>query len=145
VSNPPRVTYRYDPAEDAPQYGLVHNGAYWVSGIQPAQSGFADVDLTTQGCGGSLPVTAPTSGSGNDPVPWTSTGAAVTGSTPLAQQRRLTGTMGNVASVTIDASATCLGGGSVSYDITTGASAVLHLSDGRTLNLTGAGAHTGTI
>jgi pimeloyl-ACP methyl ester carboxylesterase len=144
VSNPPRVTYRYDPARDAPQYGLVHDGAYWVSGIQPAQSGFADVDLTTQGCVGSLPVTAGNSGAGLDPVPWTSTGAAVTGSTPLAQQRRLTGTLGNVAALTVDAAATCLGGGPLAYDITTGGSAVLHLSDGRTIQLVGAGEHAGT-
>jgi dienelactone hydrolase len=144
VSNPPRVTYRYDPAENAPQFGLVHDRAYWVSDVQPAQPGFADVDLTTQGCGGSLPVTAGNSGAGLDPVPWTSTGAAVTGATPLPTARRMTGTLGNVAALTVDADATCLAGGPVSYDITTGGSAALHLSDGRIIQLVGAGEHAGT-
>jgi hypothetical protein len=147
VHNPPRVTYRYNPLLDDPAYGVVHDHAYWLSQLHTSAAGVGDVDLTTAGCGGSLPTTAPTNGAnlGLDPVPWTSVGAAVVGFTPLPQAPRLTGTLTNVGSVRIDSTATCLTGAAVSYDITTSGTSSLSFSDGRTLTLSGAGAHTGTL
>jgi pimeloyl-ACP methyl ester carboxylesterase len=143
--DPARVTYRYDPAIDDPADGLVHDHAYWLSGITTSRSGFGDVDLTTQGCGGSLPVTSPTSGDGTDPVPWVSLGAAVTGSTPFAQTPRLSGTLANVATVTIDVDAACLAKTPIQYDLTTDGPATLRFSDGRSVVVTGAGEHAGIV
>jgi dienelactone hydrolase len=144
-ANPPRVTYRFDPSLDEPEYGLVHDHAYWVSRLRTAGAGAGQADLTSQGCGGSLPLTQPTTGEGTDPVPWVSQGAAVTGSTPLLQAKRLTGTLTNVASANVDADATCLRNGGISYDITTDAPTTIRFSDGRTLQLASAGRHIGQI
>lgn len=145
VRNPPRVTYRYDPSLDAPDYGLVHDHAYWVSRLRTAHTGSGDVDLTTQACGGSLPVTAETTGAGRDPVPWISKGADAVGSTPLPRAARVTGTLNNVAALTVDAKATCLAAVPFSYDITTDASCVVRFSDGRILQLPGPGRHVGSV
>jgi dienelactone hydrolase len=145
VVNPPRVTYRFDPSLDEPAYGLVHDHAYWVSQLRTAGDGAGEVDLTSSGCGGSLPLTQPTTSAGTDPVPWVSQGAAVIGSTPLLQEKRLTGTMTNVASTTVDATATCLRTGAISYDITTDGPTSIRFSDGRILQLTSAGRHIGQI
>ncbi len=46
-ANPPRVTYRFDPSLDEPEYGLVHDHAYWVSQLRTAGVGVGQVDLTT--------------------------------------------------------------------------------------------------
>jgi dienelactone hydrolase len=144
--NPPRVIYRFDPSLDEPEYGLVHDHAYWVSQLRTAGAGAGQVDLTSQGCGGSLPLTQPTTGEGTDPVPWVAQGAAVTGSTPLLQAKRLTGTLTNVASANVDVDATCLRNGGISYDITTDAPpTTIRFSDGRTLQLASAGRHIGQI
>ncbi|HET7567533.1 MAG TPA: prolyl oligopeptidase family serine peptidase [Gaiellaceae bacterium] len=144
-ADPPEVTYRYDPATDDPAFGLVHDHAYWLSAIATAAAGAGSVDLTTQGCGGALPVTSPTTGEGTDPVPWTSIGAAVTGATPLVQAPRLSGTLGNVAALTVDAAATCLAGAPIQYDLTTDGPATVRFTDGRTLVLPGSGEHVGTL
>jgi pimeloyl-ACP methyl ester carboxylesterase len=144
-ADPPRVTYRYDPATDEPAFGLVHNHAYWVTGITTAGSGFGDVDLTTQGCGGNLPVTSSTTGEGTDPVPWVSLGAAVSGETPLTQEPRLAGTLNNIASLTVDTQATCLATSAIEYDLTTDGTVTVRFTDGRTLVLSGAGEHVGTV
>jgi hypothetical protein len=69
MGNPPQVTYRYDPNLDDHTYGLVHGHAYWISNLTTTGVGAGEVDLTTQGCGGSLPLTQPTNGAGTDPVP----------------------------------------------------------------------------
>src|SRR5882757_794594 len=147
VHSPPRVTYRYNPTLDDADYGVVHDHAYWVSQVRTAGAGVGDIDLTTAGCGGSLPTTTATSGGSLalDPVPWTSTGAEVTGNTPITPAPRLTGTLTNVASLTVDSTATCLRDTAISYDITTDGTATVTFSDGRTVHLSGAGEHTGTV
>lgn len=32
--NPYRIVYSYMPSEDSPEYGIVHDHAYWVSNLQ---------------------------------------------------------------------------------------------------------------
>jgi hypothetical protein len=140
------VTFRTASFLDAPQLGIRHDRAYWVSDIRPSGDGYADVDLTTHGCGGSLPVvTAQQPGGGGDPVPWVSSSSAVTGQTAIARERKLTGTLHGVKSLSVDARAACLdGSGPVSYDITSDGPVALQLARGRTLRL-GAGRDRGVL
>jgi pimeloyl-ACP methyl ester carboxylesterase len=120
VSNPSRVTYRTETYLDDPALGIVHDRAYWVSAIRGRQSGQVaeNVDLETLACGGSTPVLKRSSGSGSDPVPWTSDVQSVSQTTPIARALRLQGSLGNVASLHIDA---------------------------RTFTLSGSGGHTGSV
>lgn len=141
--NPPQVTYRYNPELDSPAYGLRHDRAYWISGLTTAHDGHGDVDLTTHGCGGNLPITKPTSGAGSDPVPWVSQGATVVGSRPLVQASRLTGSLSNIATAVVDVGPTCLSRLAIQYDITTDGPVLIRFSDGRGIRLPGAGRHTG--
>jgi dienelactone hydrolase len=143
--DPPRVTYRYNPDLDDPQYGLAHDRAYWLTQLTTAGDGDGKVDLTSHGCGGSVPVTQAATGSGTDPVPWVSEGAVVVGSTPILQEPRLTGTLTNISSLLVDVDATCLRRKSVTYDITTDGRSTVRFSDGRRLELGGAGRNTGTL
>jgi hypothetical protein len=131
---------------DSIEYRIVHDSAYWVSAIRGrgAATDYATVDLTSAGCGGTEPVLERTSGTGDDPIPWTSDEQRAASTKPLAKERKLTGKLTNLASATIDARETCLEGGPVAYDITTDGPATLKLSDGRTLSLP-AGKATGTL
>jgi dienelactone hydrolase len=145
--NPPRVTYRTATFLDDPKLGIVHDHAYWVSRIRGRQTGtkFEDVDLATAACGGTTPVLKKTSGSGDDPVPWTSDGQVVAAQKPIKRAARLSGTLTNVASLHIDAKRTCLAGSRFAYDVTTDGRVRITFSDGRTLTLNSAGHHTGTV
>jgi dienelactone hydrolase len=147
VHNPARVTYRTATFLDDPKLGIVHDRAYWVSRIRGRKTGktFEDVDLTTAACGGTLPVLKKTSGSGDDPVPWTLDGQAVASRKPIKKAAKLSGTLTNVASLRIDARRTCLAGGRFAYDLTTDGPARVSFSDGRALSLSGSGRHTGTV
>jgi pimeloyl-ACP methyl ester carboxylesterase len=144
VTDPARVVYRTDASLAYPEYEIVHDRAYWASQIRPAGQGYADVDLTTSACGGPLPVRTAANDAGPSPVPWVSNELETTGSTPL-QGDRLTGTLAGVASVVVDADATCLAGKDVAYALTTDGPAAVRLSDGRTLELPGAGKHEGVL
>jgi pimeloyl-ACP methyl ester carboxylesterase len=146
VADPVHVVFVRDPVTDSPTYGIVHDRAYWVSEIRDRSAvGYGMVDLTGNGCGGTVPSTATGGGSGTDPVPWVSDYRRQVGITTIARAPRLTGSLKNVASLRIDAAATCLRGTAVSYDITTDGPAVVSFSDGRTIQLNSGGRHTGTL
>jgi dienelactone hydrolase len=147
VRNPARVTFRTATFLDDPKLRIVHDRAYWVSQIRGRQTGtkFEDVDLTTAACGGTTPVLKTTSGSGSDPVPWSSDGHAVASQAPIVKAAKLSGTLKNVKSLRIDAARTCLRGAGFAYDLTTDGPVRLIFSDGRTLNLTGSGHQIGTV
>jgi pimeloyl-ACP methyl ester carboxylesterase len=147
VSNPSRVTYRTETYLDDPALGIVHDRAYWVSAIRGRQTGQVaeNVDLQTLACGGSTPVLKRSSGSGSDPVPWTSDVQSVARTTPIARTLRLQGSLGNVASLHIDSRRACLAGQAFSYSITTDGTSTVSLSDGRTFTLSGSGPHTGAV
>jgi len=145
VKNPPRVSYRTDLAYDYPEYGISHDRAYWVSGIKARGTGYSDVDLNAPGCaGGSEWTFASGQDAGAAPVPWVSTLRRITGSQPVAAGAKLEGSLANVASLQVDADATCLKGKPVSYKITSDGPAQLRLSDGRSLSLP-AGASQGVF
>jgi len=69
----------------------------------------------------------------------------VTGQTPIARESKLTGTLRQTTSLTIDADRTCLAGQPLAYTITSDVPAKITLSDGRTISLTGDGEQTGTL
>jgi predicted esterase len=145
VHDPPRVTYRTATFLDDPALGIVHDHAYWVSQIRQRVNAYEDVDLTTFACGGSVPVTETGSGSGTDPIPWTSDFRKQTGLKALPKRDALEGTLSNVASLTVDTGPTCLKGKTLTYAITTDGPATITLSDGRTLSFDTPGKHTGTV
>jgi dienelactone hydrolase len=145
VHNPPRVTYRTASFLDDPAHGIVHDQAYWVSRIRERKKMYEDVDLTTFACGGSVPKTETGSGSGTDPVPWTSQFRKQTGLTALPRRNALEGKLSNVASLEIDVQRTCLARKTLTYSIETDGPAKVTFSDGRSLAFTGAGTHTGTL
>lgn len=145
VRNPPRVTYRTATALDDPAHGIVHDSAYWISDIRQIKAGYEDVDLTTYACGGSIPVSQTGSGQGTDPVPWTSDYREQTGLEALPKRNALEGTMANVSSLTIDATATCLKDKWLAYDITSDGPATITFNDGRVLKFASAGEHKGRL
>jgi hypothetical protein len=53
--DPARVVYRRYPAQEYPEYGLVYDGAYWVSGLEARQvdgeASFARIDATSHAHG----------------------------------------------------------------------------------------------
>ncbi|HEX8066653.1 MAG TPA: prolyl oligopeptidase family serine peptidase [Thermoleophilaceae bacterium] len=146
VRDPPRVVFTTAPFLDAPQYGIRHDRAYWLSALRGrgGEKDYATVDLTSAGCGGTVPTMVRSSATGDDPVPWTSDDQAVASTSPLAAEPRLTGKLTGVASATIDAKRTCLAGKAVAYDLTSDGPATLRLSDGRTIQL-GDGRAQGTL
>jgi poly(3-hydroxybutyrate) depolymerase len=151
VHNPPHVTFTTAPFLDSVPASLeiVHDHAYWVSGITPAAGApatkYETVDLTTFACGGTQPASVMNTGTGTDPVPWVSDERDQTGLKALPKSNRLTGTLTNVSALRIAASQACLAHRAFGYDITTDGPATLTLSDGRTLRFSGSGEHTGTL
>ncbi|MFC6823511.1 dienelactone hydrolase family protein [Halopelagius fulvigenes] len=73
--SPVRVVYRPIPAQDAEQFGLVHDGAYWVSGVRVAD-GAADgrVDVRSHAFGETPPVAVNYEREGTEPAPHTKHG-----------------------------------------------------------------------
>jgi hypothetical protein len=145
VHDPPRVTYRTATFLDDPAHGIRHDRAYWVSEIRQRANAYEDVDLTTFACGGSVPVTEDGSGAGPDPVPWTSTFRKQTGLKALPKRNAIEGSLVNVSSLKVDAKRTCLRGKTVTYSVKTDGPARVDFSDGRTLQFSDAGTHTGTL
>jgi len=135
--NPPRVVFTTAPFLDAPQYGIRHDRAYWVSRIRTSgeATDYGTVDLTSAGCGGKLPVLESVSGTGDDPVPWTLDEQRASSTKALTAEPKLTGTLTGIESLRVGTRATCLRGKAVQYDIQTDGPVTLELSDGRTAEL----------
>ncbi|MDK3255980.1 hypothetical protein [Blastococcus capsensis] len=142
VHDPARVTFRTATFLDAPEYGIRHDAAYWVSGIRPRTEQYADTDLTSSGCGIPVVTATPIPGAGPDPVPYVQDGRDVTVTRGPAAAR-LEGTLANVAELQVDTQRTCLTG-AFTYELTSDGPATLTLSDGRVLRLT-AGVNRGSL
>ncbi len=134
---PTRVVFTTAPFLDAPQYGIRHDRAYWVSRIRTSgePTDYGTVDLTSAGCGGKVPVLERTGGTGDDPVPWTLDEQRAASMETLPAAPKLTGTLTGIESLRVGARDTCLKGTAVQYDIETDAPVTLELSDGRTAQL----------
>ncbi|MGH3442119.1 MAG: hypothetical protein ACRDUY_08770 [Nitriliruptorales bacterium] len=147
VRDPNRVTYRTDESLAFPEYGIRHDRAYWLSGIEGREEGYIDLDVLTYGCGGTVPTydTAVDAGMGPAPLVWHSESKFVTGEEELEPANRFEATFANLASVTVDVEAACLGDGPVAYSVETDGPVEILLSDGRSLVLDDAGEHEGRI
>jgi dienelactone hydrolase len=68
---PPRITYRRVPGLDNDEFDLVHDGAYWVSDIELAETGAEAglVDVRSLGFGDPEPIVTKPDGTGTDPKP----------------------------------------------------------------------------
>lgn len=143
VRRPARVTFRTDPLLDAPQYGIRHDRAYWVSGLRGRTSGPLSVDLTSHGCDVDVPVLANSHGAGAAPVPWISLGQYATGTRRLPARQLLEGTLTGVGRATLDLAQACLRPGAA-YRLTSDGPVVLHLPGGRDLHLP-AGTSSGVL
>ena len=144
VKDPPRVTFKTDPELGNPSLGLVHDRAYWVTDIRNRAPGFAEIDITSHGCGGSLSTLTPRQGAGESPVPWVSLGMEVTGQEPLSKENRLVATVFNTASFNVG-KGSCLTDGDLFYKVTTDGPVALAFPDARVLSLTAAGTHEGVL
>jgi pimeloyl-ACP methyl ester carboxylesterase len=153
-TQPPRVTYRTAPYGDAPDLGIRHDRAYWVSDIvtsfvDPLERDYADVDIETYGCGGAERTFAEDPpGAGPDPVPWESQSFSVSGSTPIAQQNRIEATLANVTSFSVDGTiaGACIDPETpLDYHVVTNGPTTITISGYRVLSLPGAGTWDGTL
>lgn len=69
-ANPARVTYRRVPDDDVTEYGLVHDGAYWVDGVQVATDRVSGtIDLHSKARGEAAPIAENYRGAETDPHP----------------------------------------------------------------------------
>ena len=130
VRHPARVTYRTNAWLGNAALGLVHDRAYWVSGIAAADEGDAVVDLTSHACDPrSERSTTLTNGAGPAPVPWVSQEAVDAGPVAITSGARITGTLTNVASLTLDVTSPCFAGdlSGVRTDVAT----LVRFTDGR--------------
>jgi hypothetical protein len=78
-------------------------------------------------------------------VPWNADFRKQTALKALPKRNALAGSLGNVASLTVDAAAACLKDKPLTYDITTDGPASVTFNDGRSLRFTAAGRHRGTL
>lgn len=132
--NPVNVVYTFDPTFDYPEFDIKHDSAYWISNLVARESTAARVELNSSGCR-SLTEEASTELTGGlDPVPWSGTRNEVAEQQGPATSR-LTGTLENVGSATIDVDDTCLADMPIYYRIESDGDASITFSDGRTLTL----------
>jgi len=128
VRDPARVTYRTNPGLGNAAIDIVHDRAYWVSAIRTAAAGDGTVDLISHRCAPERATTL-TYGAGPLPVPWVSQEGVWTEPVPLEEGDRLSGTLTNIASLTLDVASPCF-----SADLSgieTDATTVVSFSDGR--------------
>jgi pimeloyl-ACP methyl ester carboxylesterase len=142
-----RVTFRTDRRFFFPDLDIVPDRAYWVSGIEPASNGYADVDARSWGCGREVPTMAVSRGAGPMPVPWISQVVAATRVTDEPARDHLEMDLANVAALHVDVgsdSGACLADAPISYRVATDTPVALTFSDGRDLELP-AGTHEGLL
>jgi hypothetical protein len=128
------AAYRLEPG--TPDIELVPDGAYWVDDLLPIDAsttpaGDMVVDLTSRRCtAGHDILTERVTGSGIDPAPWVNVGRDPSGTVPIVAGNVISGTLTNVASVTVDRSDACSGPGEgVALDIETDARTVITVRD----------------
>ena len=136
VTDPPAFVFRTARRLDAPDYGIRHNRAYWVSHIRVAEKKIGTVDISNEACGGSLPGTVTNHGAGTDPVPWVSDSRGYDWHEAVQIPRRpyLTLRLRNVTSLTIDVDRTCLRDRTVHLSIRGNVPASIRFTDGRVLD-----------
>jgi hypothetical protein len=104
--DPPHITFAYVPAADDASLGLVHNHAYWVSGMrladsgQPVPKGAIDAFSHAFGLGDPSSVAGTTTGTA--PLPYTEFNRTWSEPPRIPQANRLDLTLTNLAEATVD-------------------------------------------
>ncbi|MCR2747648.1 hypothetical protein [Limnobacter parvus] len=144
VKNPGRITYKTNEAFAFPQYEIKHDKAYWLSNIKGRAEGDIAMDVESFACTRSSVQFENGQTAGNGPVPFVQTFRRLIGMpVQTASENRFTAKLSNVASMNIDAAASCLSNGAA-YTVESDGPVVLTFSNGKVLNLP-AGSSTGNL
>lgn len=144
VKNPGRITYKTNEAFAFPQYEIKHDKAYWLSNIKGRAEGDIEMDVESFACARSSAQFENGQTAGNGPVPFLQTFRRLVGvPVQAASENRFTANLSNVASMDIDAAASCLRNGAA-YMVVSNGPVVLTFSNGKVLNLP-AGTSTGNL
>lgn len=144
IQAPARVQYRTSDYTAYPEYGIRHDRAYWLADIRPAGEGYADLDVTSFGCGAADAVVgaaSTTAGQGPVPLVWTLQSKTTSPGAAVAGQNRLAARLVNVASLTVELEGSCLSHAPIAYEVTSSTPVVLRFSDGRVLTLPAGSSH----
>jgi hypothetical protein len=106
VRDPAHVSFAYVPASDAPDLGLVHDHAYWVSGVRLTDAegltAKGVVDARSRAFGVADPATTRTQGAGVMQLPYSEVGLDWVEPEPAAVENALELTLANVSAATLD-------------------------------------------
>ena len=106
--NPYHVTYSVLPVEDNPDYQLLHDHAYWISGLQVVEAGTGDaplkgrIDAFSHACGLGDPASTPIATAGAIPLPHVETGRSWGAPPSIAKENKLTLALTNLKAATLD-------------------------------------------
>lgn len=132
--NPYHVTFRYVPAADNADLGLVHDHAYWVSGIKLASDEgelpSARVDVVSQAFGKGDPTSTQGQTAGHGPLPYVEVNRSWGEAPSIPVENKLTLNLDNVGEVTIDLARAGLHLDGLDLDARSDGPAVVHLVDG---------------
>lgn len=144
VHQPAQIRYRADPVLHYPEYDIRHDRAYWASRLTARSEGVIELALDSAGCGGTQTEFLTGEDAGAEvPFPWIGTFRRISMQTARSPQNRLSGSLVNIASLEIDATAACLTAERIVYELVTDGASELRFSDGRRLHLESAGLHAG--
>jgi dienelactone hydrolase len=137
VPKPSHVTYRTNPYLWFAKAGLRQDRAYWVRDIRPAtpsrdRLGDVSIDLVSHRCARGADYRSDVSyGAGPDPLPWISQQGTPAQLAPFEQADRISGTVTNAASFTIDVKGACMDGDLIALDIVVDGPTLVRFTDGR--------------
>ncbi|MES2885566.1 MAG: hypothetical protein V4709_12215 [Pseudomonadota bacterium] len=106
--NPYHVTYSVLPVEDRPEFDLVHDHAYWVSGLKAIEIGTPDapvkgrIDAFSHACGLGDPVSTAGASGGAVPLPYAETNRSWGAPPAIAVENKLTVSLSNLKAATLD-------------------------------------------
>lgn len=140
--NPYHVTYSILPVEDTPDYDIVHDHAYWVSGLQIADDSpngdfpaKATIDAFSHACGKGIPGTESGANAGQlSGLSYNEINQSWTAAADIPVENKLTLTLTNLSAASIDLPRTGLAeGAKITLDINSDSDAVLtiNLSNGQ--------------
>lgn len=106
--NPYHVTYSVLPSEDTPQFDIVHDHAYWVSGLSAVDEGTAEapvkgtIDAFSFACGMGDPVSTAGASAGVVPLPYVETNRSWGAPPVIPLENKLQLTLTNLGAATVD-------------------------------------------
>ncbi len=130
VRDPARVTFVYDPAADDPALGLVHDHAYWVSGLEVAPgTGQGTIDARSFATGRGDPGSHATTAAGQGPLPYREWRRGWDDAPPVPAENRLSLNLAGLSAARVDVVRAGLGSDApLVVEVTADAAGVLHLT-----------------